>query len=110
MALRSPLDELLPFSAPSIKDTPLKQLDSGITDLELVKLQIAPKVDPKTGQVEEPPPGQIEEGTYGGTQLALTEMYAKVEEAYVMLMISSYSLMLTTTASSATAASSALRP
>ena len=109
MASRGPLDELLPFSAPSIKDTPLKQLDSGITDLELVKLEIAPKVNPKTGEVEESSPGQIEEGTYGGTQLALTEMYAKVEEAYVLLTISPLSLMLTTLASSAIAALSALR-
>ncbi|KAF2240034.1 Lipoxygenase [Viridothelium virens] len=78
-----PLDQLLQFSAPSIEETPLKQLDSGVTNLELVKLQIAPIVDSKTGRVKETPPGQIEDGTYGGTQLALTEMYAKVEEAFI---------------------------
>ncbi|KAI9658410.1 MAG: hypothetical protein M1821_002543 [Bathelium mastoideum] len=82
-AQAKPLDQLLRFSAPSIKETPLKQLDSGVTNLELVKLQIAPKVNAETGQVKEPSSGQIEEGTYGGTQLALTEMYAKVEEAVI---------------------------
>ena len=48
---------------------------------ELVKLKIAPVVSGDDKNDWGVNAGQIEEGTYGGTQLALTEMYDRVERA-----------------------------
>ncbi|KAI9668817.1 MAG: hypothetical protein M1831_000886 [Alyxoria varia] len=79
-----PLSQLKNHSAPKIQDVPLKQWDSGLFNLELVRLDIAPPVDDSADeQVTSKPQGQVQEGTYGGTQLALTEVYAKIEESFV---------------------------
>ena len=61
-----------------IEDFKLKRWDAGIFAQELVKENVAPVKEDGKVKVND---GQIEEGTYGGTQLALTEMYDRVERA-----------------------------
>lgn len=69
---------------PKIQDLPLKQWDKAVFSSELVNLNIVPPVNPvKVGQEAADKStvgnGWIEEGTYAGTQLALTEMYDRIE-------------------------------
>ena len=51
-----------------IKDLPLKQWNKGVFDHELVKTKL---VDGKGKQ--------LQQGTYAGTELAITEIYARIE-------------------------------
>lgn len=62
-----------------VADYKLKRWDAGIFAQELVKEDLAPRVA-EEGKLRVND-GQIEEGTYGGTQLALTEMYDRIERA-----------------------------
>lgn len=66
-----------------VDDLPLQSINAGIFVKELTNLNIVPPTDPKvvapSKQDPKKPDGNITEGTYGGTQLALTEMYARVE-------------------------------
>ena len=51
-------------------------------DQQLIKSNIAPKLEhvaDKEQTVSVPPDGDIVEGTWGGTQLALKEFYSRVE-------------------------------
>ena len=68
----------------NIADLPLKQWDRAVFSTELVNLNIVPPVNPvKVGQKAAAKStvgsGWVEEGTYAGTQLALTEMYDRIE-------------------------------
>ena len=77
-----PLDQLLAGLPHKIRDLPLKSFNQGIFAKELINLDVVPPTDPKVvaPSVSNPkkPEGNITEGTYGGTQLALTEIYDRV--------------------------------
>ena len=72
-------------SLPSnIAEAPLKSWDKAVFASELVNLNIVPplnpvKVDQKKADESNVGDGQVQEGTYSGTQLALTEMYDRIE-------------------------------
>ncbi|KAG8533867.1 uncharacterized protein KY384_001608 [Bacidia gigantensis] len=55
----------------------LKRFDAGAFSQELLKSVIAPLASDDKNE-----DGQIEEGTYAGTQLALTEYYDRIEQSY----------------------------
>ncbi|KAH6990021.1 lipoxygenase [Ilyonectria destructans] len=66
-----------------IKDVAFTDIDPGVFNSELVKLKLYVKPiasdltkDPKDGG------GNIEEGTYAGTQAALTHAYSRIERSY----------------------------
>lgn len=60
---------------------PLKEWDQGLFDGELVRLglQSVPLLDSSDDKNRQATRFQIEEGTYEGTQAALTEMYSRIE-------------------------------
>jgi len=73
--------EFLAQIAPkSIADAPLPSFDPGIFNNELLKMKLYPTIDPKNPLVIRPPVGNIVEGTYIGTQLALTQAYSRIEQ------------------------------
>lgn len=73
--------EFLAQIAPkAVGDAPLPSFDPGIFNNELLKLKLYPTVDPKNPLVVKPPAGNIVEGTYVGTQLALTQAYSRIEQ------------------------------
>lgn len=61
-----PIEKMLAGVPQKVRELPLKSFNKGIFGKELVDLGIADG-------------GNITEGTYGGTQLALTEIYDRVE-------------------------------
>lgn len=68
----------------NIAKAPLRSWDKAVFASELVSLNIVPPVNPvKVGQKVADKSnvgnGQVEEGTYAGTQLALTELYDRIE-------------------------------
>ena len=67
-----------------IEDAPFRGWDNKIFAQELVRSQIAPRVTNLSNDNErtesETGTGQIQHGTWGGTQLALTEMYSRIEQ------------------------------
>ncbi|KAK2669135.1 hypothetical protein RAB80_014661 [Fusarium oxysporum f. sp. vasinfectum] len=67
----------------NIKDVPFVDIDPGVFNRELVKLKLYVKPNPR--QLEQPPAlggGNITEGTYSGTQAALTHAYSRIERSY----------------------------
>lgn len=77
-------DELFKSVPEDVKDYRLKHWNKGVFSLELLNLSITPttlKID--NGVVSghpKIPSGQVKEGTYSGTQLALTEMFSRIEK------------------------------
>jgi hypothetical protein len=71
----------------TVKDTPLPGgWDEGVFDSELLKSSIVPRniTAAHTGQLITPPkaagkPTPVQEGTYHGTKMALTQMMARIE-------------------------------
>ena len=68
----------------NIAKAPLKSWDKAVFASELVNLNIVPPLNPvKVGQKRADEShvgdGQVQEGTYSGTRLALTEMYDRIE-------------------------------
>jgi hypothetical protein len=64
----------------NIKDVPFVDIDPGVFNRELVKLKLYAKPNPR--HLEQPPAlggGNITEGTYSGTQAALTHAYSRIE-------------------------------
>ena len=62
----------------------LKSWDKAVFASELISLNIVPPLDPaivgqKKADGSNVGDGQVQEGTYSGTQLALTEMYDRIE-------------------------------
>ena len=62
----------------------LKSWDKAVFASELINLNIVPPLDPakvsqKKADESNVGDGQVQEGTYSGTQLALTEMYDRIE-------------------------------
>lgn len=80
-------DELLKNFPLDIRSLPLKEWDKGLFDAEMVALDIQPShFHIKDGQASgdlNVSKGQINEGTYEGTQAALTELYGRVERRSV---------------------------
>ena len=78
-----PVDQMLDGVPDKVGDLPLQSINAGVFVKELVNLDIVPPTDPKvvapSKKDPKDPQGNITEGTYGGTQLALTDMYARVE-------------------------------
>lgn len=78
-----PVDQMLEGVPRKVGDLPLQSFNAGIFVKELVNLNIVPPTDSKvvapSKQDPKEPDGNITEGTYAGTQLALTDMYARVE-------------------------------
>ena len=79
-------DDLFQAAPEDVKDYRLKHWDKGVFSLELLNLSITPPtVNISDGVVSghiEIPAGQVKEGTYSGTQLALTEMFSRIEKRY----------------------------
>ncbi|KAK0720287.1 lipoxygenase [Lasiosphaeris hirsuta] len=69
----------------AVKDAPLPSFDPGIFDNELMKLKLYPTIDPEDPQLVKEPEGNIVEGTYMGTQLALTQAYSRIEQTFASL-------------------------
>lgn len=64
----------------SVGDCPLPSFDPGIFHSELLDLKLYPEVDPNDPKNIKEPEGNVREGTYLGTQLALTQAYERVEQ------------------------------
>lgn len=78
--------EFLAQIAPkSVGDAPLPSFDPGIFNNELLKLELYPTLDPEDPHIVRPPVGNIVEGTYIGTQLALTQAYSRIEQTFSSL-------------------------
>lgn len=77
------IDDLLADVPETIEAAPFKAWDRGVFAHELVSLRLVQVIDgvasEKPTEIVEEPKGQIEEGTWGGTQLALTDMYSRIE-------------------------------
>ena len=73
--------ELLAQAAPkSVADIPLFSFDPGVFDNEMMKQKLSPTLDPKDPSVVREPEGNIREGSYSGTQIALTQAYSRIEQ------------------------------
>ena len=75
------LQYLLKDTPQKIQDAQLTAWDAGLFNQELVELKIAPIVSDSTEPEENE--GSITEGTWAGTQLALTDLYRRIEQALV---------------------------
>ncbi|KAL2166023.1 hypothetical protein VTG60DRAFT_3427 [Thermothelomyces hinnuleus] len=73
-------------TAPScVADIPLASFDPGVFDNELIKLRLYPIIDSQDPSVVREPEGNIREGTYRGTQVALTQAYSRIEQTFASL-------------------------
>ena len=83
------LQYLLKDTPKKIEDAQLTAWDAGVFNQELVQLKIAPIVSdltkPDLPTQSEENDGDIQEGTWAGTQLALTELYSRIEQGSVSL-------------------------
>jgi len=78
--------EFLAQIAPkAIGDAPFPSFDPGVFNNELLKLKLYPTLDPKNPLKVLEPQGNIIEGTYIGTQLALTQAYSRIEQTFSSL-------------------------
>lgn len=77
--------EILRDVPESITDYPLQHWDKGVFSLELLDQAITPVpiTHGRGSRSVHFPKGQIKRGTYKGTQMAITEMYNRIETAYV---------------------------
>ncbi|GAB1314788.1 Manganese lipoxygenase [Madurella fahalii] len=69
----------------SVRDAPLPSFDPGIFDNELLKLRLYPTIDPQNPSLVRAPEGDIVEGSYMGTQVALTQAYSRIEQTFSSL-------------------------
>ncbi|KAK4153034.1 lipoxygenase [Chaetomidium leptoderma] len=68
-----------------VGDVPLPSFDPGVFDNEIMKLKLYPTVDPQDPSIIREPEGNIVEGTYMGTQVALTQAYSRIEQTFASL-------------------------
>jgi len=73
-------DFLAQIAPKSIKDLTFMSFDPGVFDNELLQLKLYPTIDPKDPKKVREPEGNIHEGTYVGTQIALTQAYSRIEQ------------------------------
>jgi hypothetical protein len=71
---------LAQHSPEAIGDVPLPSFDPGVFDNEMMKQKLYPTIDPQNPSVIREPEGNIREGTYVGTQIALTQAYSRIEQ------------------------------
>ena len=64
----------------SVADVPLPSFDPGVFDNEMMKQKLYPTLDPDNPSVVRKPEGDITEGSYVGTQIALTQAYSRIEQ------------------------------
>lgn len=89
LILRGPSKKDLLQDVPeSITEFPLQHWDKGVFSLELLDQDITPVTvtHGKEGRKLQFPKGQVTRGTYVGTQMAITEMYNRIEAAYVNIL------------------------
>lgn len=89
LILRGPSKKDLLRDVPeSITEFPLQHWDKGVFSLELLDQDITPVTvtHDKDGRKLQFPKGQVTRGTYVGTQMAITEMYNRIEAAYVNIL------------------------
>lgn len=88
---RKSLDEMLDGVPEDISQYPLKMWDTGVFNNDLVKENLAPNpnvtadsdtrhTDPSTSGAQIP--GNITKGTYDGSQLAILEIFQRIESSY----------------------------
>ncbi|KAK3328542.1 lipoxygenase [Cercophora scortea] len=78
--------EFLEQVAPKdVENAPLPSFDPGVFDNELLNLKLYSTIDPDNPTVVKEPEGNIHEGTYMGTQVALTQTYARIEQTFASL-------------------------
>lgn len=66
-----------------VAKAPLEDFDPGVFSEELINLGIVGRVDPEKAHGQDgfqAGDGNIEEGTYAGTQAALTQVYSLIEQ------------------------------
>ncbi|KAK3326154.1 lipoxygenase [Apodospora peruviana] len=81
-----PEREFLAQIAPKdVANAPLPSFDPGVFDNELLKLKLYPTIDPDNPNVVKEPEGNIKQGTYVGTQVALTQAYSRIEQTFASL-------------------------
>ncbi|KAK0727514.1 lipoxygenase [Lasiosphaeria miniovina] len=68
-----------------VDQAPLPSFDPGVFDNELLKLKLYATVDPKNPSLVNEPEGNIREGSYMGTQVALTQAYSRIEQTFASL-------------------------
>ena len=73
-------DFLSRMSPQNIQDLPLTSFDSGVFNNELLALELYSTVDPHDPTKAVGPKGNIVQGTYTGTQVALTQLYQRIEQ------------------------------
>lgn len=83
------LAKLAPQAA---KDLPLGSFDPGVFDNELLQLKLYSTLDPKDPARALAPEGNIRQGTYAGTQVALTQAYSRIEQTYASNHVSRVSM------------------
>ncbi|KAL2162471.1 hypothetical protein VTH06DRAFT_7385 [Thermothelomyces fergusii] len=85
--LRHPTEaEYFSHIAPEeVEQALLPSFDPGVFNNELLKLRLYPTIDPSDPSKLNKPKEKIVEGTYRGTQLALTEAYSRIERTYASL-------------------------
>ncbi|KAK3995566.1 putative lipoxygenase [Cladorrhinum sp. PSN332] len=79
--------EFLAQIAPkAVKDLPFLSFDPGVFDNELLSLKLYSTLDPNNPSLAKEPEGNIREGTYLGTQVALTQAYSRIEQTFSALL------------------------
>jgi hypothetical protein len=63
-----------------IEDASLPSFDPGVLNNELLNLSIYQNIDPKDPTKASDAGGNITKGTYAGTQVALTQLYSRIEQ------------------------------
>jgi len=65
-----------------IGDAILPSYDPGVLNNELLNLSIFQKLDPEDPRKTQDAGGNLTKGTYSGTQVALTQLYSRIEQRY----------------------------
>ena len=73
-------EEFLSKLPTSVHQAPLPSYDLGVLGNELVDLKLYCRVDPDDPTKTVDAGGNITQGTYAGTQVALTQVYAQIEQ------------------------------
>lgn len=63
-----------------IEDAQLPSFDPGVLNNELLDLHIYRNLDPNDPTKSSDAGGNITKGTYAGTQVALTQLYSRIEQ------------------------------
>lgn len=88
-------EEFLSSLPSNIADAPLPSFDPGVLNNELLNLSIYQKLDPDDPRKTQDAGGNITKGTYSGTQVALTQLYSRIEQRCVDIRFGEGLQMLT---------------